>query len=211
MVACDIAEHRGLGHLEGQVARVDARVAHVGDDLVDEARVLELERRQVDADRPSDSTGPAGGATPRPAGGRLQDGPAEREDRAVLLGQADEVGRVDDAAGRVAPADERLDADDPAGGQLDDRLVGDGEVAAADAPAEVGCSARAARRSSGASSGRRPRRGACRPPWPGTSRRRHRAGPRRRARVAADGADADAAADEDVRAPRPGTAARGRR
>ena len=39
--------------------RIDARLADLADDLVDEARVLELQRRQVDADRPS-RRGPGG-------------------------------------------------------------------------------------------------------------------------------------------------------
>ena len=88
----------------------------------------------------SASVSSPGQAVPRHdlMGGGLQDRSAEGDDLAVLLRQADEVGRVDDAAGRVAPADQRLDADDPAGRQLDDRLVVDGEVAAADAPAQVG-------------------------------------------------------------------------
>ena len=89
------------------------------------------------------------------AGRGLEDEPAEGEDRAVLLGQADELGRIDRAAGRVVPADERLDADDAAGARAR-RSAGSGrQVAAADALAEIRRSARAARRSSCASSGRR--------------------------------------------------------
>ena len=109
----------------------------LGHDLVDEAGLLELERRQVDAQLERFE---AGQAMPFDdlSRGRLEDRPAEGEDRAVLLGEADELGRVDRPARRVVPADERLDADDPAAGEDDDRLVGDGQVAPADASTELG-------------------------------------------------------------------------
>ena len=113
-----------------------------------------------------------------------EDPPAEGQDQPVLLGQRDELVRRDEAAGRVAPADERLDAGDPARVELDDRLVVDRELAAADAPRELRARARGGRRSPRASSARRPRRGACRRPWPCTSRRRRCAAARRRARRA---------------------------
>src|SRR6476620_11192777 len=70
--------------------------------------------------------------------GRLEDRAPEGEDRAVLLGEADELGRVDRPARRVVPAHERLDAHDPAAGEDYDRLVGDGQVATAHAPTELG-------------------------------------------------------------------------
>ena len=86
--------------------------AQVDGDLVDEALVLELERREVDAERERLETGQSVPLDDL-ARGRLEDRPAERDDLAVLLGEADEVGRVDEAARRVAPADQRLDAHDP--------------------------------------------------------------------------------------------------
>ena len=49
----------------------------------------------------------------------------------------DELVGPDQAAGRVAPADERLDAGGSPGRQLDDRLVVDDQLAAADAPGEL--------------------------------------------------------------------------
>ena len=151
----------------------------LGHDLVDEAGLLELERRQVDAQAERRQAA-AGDATRRPAG-RPSGGPCRPRARIVPFSSARRMNSVGSigAAGRVVPADQRLDADDPAAGEDHDRLVGDGQVAAADAPAEVRRRARAARRSSCAWSGRRPARDACRRPWPGTSPRRRCAGPRR--------------------------------
>ena len=131
-----IAEHGGLGHLEGQDVRVDPRVADLADDLLDEARMLQLEGREVDAQAEVLETRLAMPFDDLP-GRRLEHEPAEGEDRVVLLGQVDELGRVDRSAHRVVPADERLDADDASAVQLDDRLVVDPQVAATDALAEV--------------------------------------------------------------------------
>ena len=62
----------------------------------------------------------------------LQDHPADRDDQPGLLGERDELRR---AASRpqlgVVPADERLEAEDRAGVQLDQRLVVDDELARA--------------------------------------------------------------------------------
>ena len=67
----------------------------------------------------------------------VEDEPAQRQDRAVLLGDRDEVRRAEQAARRVAPADQRLHAGHPTGGEGDDRLVDDLELAARDAPGEL--------------------------------------------------------------------------
>ena len=133
----DIPEHRGLGHLEGQVVRVDARRRAISATTSSmkpgcwswsgERLTLSWSASQARQAMPIDDL----------PGGRLEDRPAEGEDRAVLLGHPDELGRIDRAARRVVPADQRLDADDPAAGEHDDRLVGDGQVAAADASAEI--------------------------------------------------------------------------
>ena len=76
-------------------------------------------------------------ATTRPAG-LGQDPAAERQDRPVLLGQADELVRVGQAADRMAPADERLHADRLAAVECHDRLVVDDQLLAGDAAGELG-------------------------------------------------------------------------
>ena len=53
----------------------------------------------------------------------------EREDRAALLGEGDELVGLDEAAGRVAPAGERLDAVDHARRERQHRLVVDVDLA----------------------------------------------------------------------------------
>ena len=50
----------------------------------------------------------------RLAAGLLEDHPADRDDQLGLLGEGDEVDRQDEAARRVLPAGERLEADDRA-------------------------------------------------------------------------------------------------
>ena len=54
--------------------------------------------------------------------------PAEHLDRAAVLRHRDEVGRRDRAELGVLPAQQRLDAADHAGAEVDDRLVDDGEL-----------------------------------------------------------------------------------
>ena len=57
---------------------------------------------------------------------RLPDGPlAERHDQPALLGERDELHRRDEAAARVLPADQRLDAGQAAGLEVD-RAAGSG-------------------------------------------------------------------------------------
>ena len=60
--------------------------------------------------------------------GLHQDRSSERDDQARLLGQGDEVGRRNDSALRMLPADEGLDRGEPAGLQIEDRLVVHGEA-----------------------------------------------------------------------------------
>ena len=62
----------------------------------------------------------------------------ERDDQAGLLGGGDELRRRDQPALGVLPADQRLEARDPTGIELDDRLVGDPELVALDRAAKVG-------------------------------------------------------------------------
>ena len=93
--------------------------------LVDEAGGAELPGRDVDADvAQRGSSGSAarqrGELAPAP---RRSTQPPIADDRAVLLGQLDEVVRAEQAARRVLPAHQRLDADDVPVAQVDDRLV----------------------------------------------------------------------------------------
>ncbi len=62
---------------------------------------------------------------------------SEDDDQAVGLGGRDELDRRNRTAGRVGPARQRLGADDPTGGELDDGLVGDEQLVALERLAEV--------------------------------------------------------------------------
>ena len=68
---------------------------------------------------------------------------ADARDQPGLLGQPQELARLDHAALGVVPADQRLEADDLAAAQVDLRLVEEPELALLDGPLEVGLGARA--------------------------------------------------------------------
>ena len=62
---------------------------------------------------------------------------ADRHDQAGALGERDELGGRDVLGVRAVPAGERLGADDAAGRELEDRLVGDLEAALLDRALEL--------------------------------------------------------------------------
>ena len=61
--------------------------------------------------------------------GAANDGPTDRNDQARLLGERDELRRMDQSELRMLPARERLDAQDPSGGDVDSGLVVYGKLA----------------------------------------------------------------------------------
>ena len=148
--------------------------ARMAGDLVDEVGLHELPRRQVDrheqvrAVRPR--VAPGGGL----AAGGLEDPASERHDQPGLLGQRDERHRRHQAADRVLPANERLEADDPLGRQVD-RAAGSGAEARRVRCPGAGRSRGRSARSSGRTSTARTGRGAWPgPTWRGPSRSRPR-------------------------------------
>ena len=82
----------------------------------------------------------------------------------------------------VAPAQQRLDADDREVAQRDHRLVLEAQLVRARAPGAGRSRPAGARSRARASPRRTPRSGRARAPWPGTSRRRRRGSARRPAR-----------------------------
>ena len=111
---------------------------HRLDDEGDEARVSELDRRQVDA---HESVVGQWGARPRPgdglAAGLLQDPSAKGNDRTGRFGDGNELGWREQAAARVAPPNKRLDSGQVAGVDVDDRLVVKLELALGDGSLEI--------------------------------------------------------------------------
>ena len=71
------------------------------------------------------------------AAGALLDPAADRLDQAAVLGDRDELGRVEQAALGVLPADQRLEAGDLAGAQADHRLVVERELVAVERVAQL--------------------------------------------------------------------------
>ena len=102
-----------------------------GVDAREKARLVELQRRDVDRER----------EPPRPARGGGERGAehpvAERQDLAGRLGGGDEGGRVQLAAQRVAPAQQRLEARHPAVGEVDVGLVDEVHLPVAERAGEV--------------------------------------------------------------------------
>ena len=111
MVVWRVVEHDGLGHLEHQVAtaREPGRLAGCPRGRRRTSSCWSWAARQVDGQRDAARRRRSARAPPR--GTPRQHPAAERQDRAALLGQRDELVRPDEPARRVAPADERLDAD----------------------------------------------------------------------------------------------------
>ncbi len=112
-----VADERGLGDFEDQALRGQPGVAQRGLDFLDEARLLELGARDVDAQVRSAAPGRglARGVAQHPA--------PERDDQSGLLGERDELARAEQAALGMLPAHERLEARVAAEVEVDDRLV----------------------------------------------------------------------------------------
>ena len=119
-----LAAERVLLDLEPQRLRVEPGAGErVGEDQA-ELGVGELAVADVDADDQPGALRELAPLGELRAGG-LEDPAAERHDQAGLLGDRDELRRLDEAAVAVGPARERLEAGDPAGRGLHDRLVDD--------------------------------------------------------------------------------------
>ena len=110
--------------------------------------------------------------------GLLEHPAADRDDQPGLLGERDELGRRTGSRAPGAPADERLDADDAPGSEVDDGLVLEDELALARARGAAPPRARS-RSSRRVHLGSNTSSGPCRP-WRGTSPRRRCAGARPR-------------------------------
>jgi hypothetical protein len=105
--------------------RLDAVLGQAVEQSADDAGVLHRPRRDVDR-HPRDDLGRGGVAEPvRHLRDRRADDPeVELDDEARVLGDVDEgVGRQQAVTDGIERPDERLDADDPAVLEADDRLV----------------------------------------------------------------------------------------
>ena len=137
-------DQHALGQFEGQVLRSESGCRQCVPDVADEVRVDDLSGRHVHADRyrlrPCRRSQPDAGAA-----GFAEDEAPELHDQADLLGDRDELARGHDPALRMPPARERLDAADHPGTQVDDRLVGQLDLAARECPPQAGLDLEAGR------------------------------------------------------------------
>ena len=132
-----LVHQHALGDLDLEAARIQSGLVEDGRDLVDEVRLDELASRQVDRHEQLRTVRPRiAPGSGLPAGG-LEHPAAERQDEAGLLGQRDEGDRRHEATYGMLPADERLEADDALGGQVDQRLIVQPKLATLDALTEV--------------------------------------------------------------------------
>ena len=129
-------EH-ALGDLQHQLARVEAGGVQ-GPARLGQVGLLELAHRQVDAEERVGLEGEAALPVAGGLAGGVQDPAADGHDQAGVLGHGDELARHDQAPLGVVPADQRLQPGQLAPGQLDHRLVADGELLADDGPAQGG-------------------------------------------------------------------------
>jgi hypothetical protein len=117
-------EHAGLGELEAEPVRGEIRAFEREVHERQEARVGQLQRGDVDAELDAWTAVPAG----PPAGGPARLGQqrrAERDDQAGHLGGADQLGGGHRTELGVGPAHEGFEANEPAGVERHDRLVGE--------------------------------------------------------------------------------------
>ena len=176
---------RGLGELEHQPLRRAARsrrapratsstsVGSLNWALGEVDAHRQRRRRPRGSRRHSAACRHASRSTQRPSGSI----------RPAVLGDRDELARQQQAARRVLPAHQRLDADEPPAAQVDDRLVVEHAARRAQRLAPAPPRARAARPSRRASRARRPAAGPCPAPSRGTAPGRRCAAGRRPGRA----------------------------
>ena len=131
----DVAHHERLGDLERQQRGLDPGLLQSPLNVGEEPVAVELLGRDLDrhAD-PMPRHVPGRGA----AAGLLQGEAADRHDQAGFLGQRDEVRRGEDALLGMAPADQRLEADDAAAAEVVDRLVEQEELTLGERRVQLG-------------------------------------------------------------------------
>ena len=126
----------GLGDFELESEGIEAALLQCGADILDESRVCELLAGDVDGDGEARKSGEGRMPGLELAAGVAKDPIAERENKARVFGDVDElVGRDEAEAGRL-PADESLETSDVPGGQIEDGLVEEAKSVLAEGGAE---------------------------------------------------------------------------
>ena len=136
----NVGDEAGLGHFETELAAGDAGFEQQGLDVVGQPLAGKLTGGEVDADPQRTMARILAAPLLNLHAGFGESPVADGQDQAVLLGQRDEVHGWNQAALGVRPADQRLKADDLAGGQLHFRLVEEDELAVVQSVAQICCS-----------------------------------------------------------------------
>ena len=141
MDVAPLVDERALGHLQAEPRRLDAIAAdHLGD-MPGELGVRQFGARHVDGH--GEVAGPvlAGRPLGELAAGLVQDERVDPGDQPMLLGEGDEIIRRHDPALWMAPAHQRLDADQRSVLQGEERLVQNEQLRALDRTAQLGLEA----------------------------------------------------------------------
>ena len=117
----------GLGDLDRELRRVELELVQRTFDLRGEGRIAELGGRRVDRDTERAVVLPP---VARIGAGSAQHLAAQGADQAGRLRDDDEVLRHEEAAPRMVPPDECLDAGEVVGPKVDHRLIPDDELVA---------------------------------------------------------------------------------
>ncbi len=125
-----ILQQRGLGDLQFEGARLDARLGKHAAHAVDEVFCAQFDRRNVDCHAYRRHAR----IEPRPhlAAALAQHPSTQRHDESGFLGDRHEFVGRNEAANRMPPTDEHLGADDPLGDQVDTGLIVQDELLAID-------------------------------------------------------------------------------
>ena len=133
-----VAHHQAFSDLKRQAGRLQAGLVHHATYGVEQERVLELARREVDVQRQPFGCRIPALPLPQDPAGFANDPRAERDDQPGLLEHGHEVRRHDHAASGSLPAGQRLEALDPAIGEPDDRLEVELELTALQRHLQIG-------------------------------------------------------------------------
>ena len=131
-----LLHQHALGQLEPEPLGRHPGLAQDARELVGQRGLGELASGQVDGQAREVDRG-VGGPARELAAGLAQHPAPERHDQPALLGDRDERAREHDPLLRVAPAHQRLDGDDPALVEVDERLVVELELVVVERAAQV--------------------------------------------------------------------------
>jgi len=136
-----VGDERAFGDLQLQAGRVQAGLAEDGLDAGRDIGIAEMTARDVDAHEPGGIAAELR-APGRHAAARLgENQPVELSNHPGVFSDFDELGRAEQAARRMAPPRQRLEAGDPSGGERHDRLMQDFEFVTIDGVAQIGLDA----------------------------------------------------------------------